>query len=117
MPEGWDESPNQLQQMHLDARWVKKDDLNHYGYMNNICIDVEHGFTKRYAVTLANIHDSQMLPMLLYLRTQMIMLGQILPMQACTLKTYWILAVLKVAFTKRQPLLPAKRRSQRAQPY
>ena len=42
-----------------------KNGVNHYGYKNNICIDVEHGFIRRYAVTPANIHDSQMLPMLL----------------------------------------------------
>ena len=65
MPEGWDENPDRLQQKDLDARWVKKNGINHYGYKNNICIDVEHGFIRRYAVTPANIHDSQMLPMLL----------------------------------------------------
>ena len=43
----------------------KKNGVNHYGYKNNICIDVEHGFIRRYAVTAANIHDSQILPMLL----------------------------------------------------
>ena len=43
----------------------KKNGVNHYGYKNNICIDVEHGCIRRYVVTLANIHDSQMLPMLL----------------------------------------------------
>lgn len=65
MPKGWDENPDRLQQKDLDARWVKKNGINHYGYKNNICIDVEHGFIRRYAVTPANIHDSQMLPMLL----------------------------------------------------
>ena len=29
------------------------------------CIDSEHGFIKRFVVSPANIHDSQMLPMLL----------------------------------------------------
>ena len=51
--------------MDLDARWVKKNGINHYGYMNNICIDEEHGFIRRYAVTPAIIHDSQMLLILL----------------------------------------------------
>ncbi len=31
------------------------------GYKNSICIDVDHGFIRRYAVTPANVHDSQML--------------------------------------------------------
>lgn len=39
--------------------------INYYGYKNSICIDVDHGFIRRYAVTPANVHDSQMLPHLL----------------------------------------------------
>lgn len=65
LPEGWDKNPDRLRQKDLDARWVKKNDINYYGYKNNICIDVDHGFIRRYAVTPANIHDSQMLPRLL----------------------------------------------------
>jgi IS5 family transposase len=41
------------------------DNINYYGYKNSICIDVDHGFIRRYAVTPANVHDSQMLPRLL----------------------------------------------------
>ena len=65
LPGGWEENPNRLQQRDLDARWVKKNGINHYSYKNSICIDVEHGFIRRFVVTPANIHDSQMLPMLL----------------------------------------------------
>jgi IS5 family transposase len=65
LPEGWDENPERLRQKDLDARWVQKNGINHYGYKNSICIDVEHGFIRRYAVTPANVHDSQMLPRLL----------------------------------------------------
>ena len=65
LPEGWDKNPDRLRQKDLDARWVKKNDTNYYGYKNSICIDVDHGFIRRYAVTPANIHDSQMLPRLL----------------------------------------------------
>jgi len=65
LPKGWDENQDRLQQKDLDARWVKKNGLNYYGYKNSICIDVDHGFIRRYAVTPANIHDSQMLPRLL----------------------------------------------------
>jgi IS5 family transposase len=65
LPEGWDENPDRLQQKDLDARWVKKNGISYYGYKNSICIDVDHGFIRRYAVTPANIHDSQMLPHLL----------------------------------------------------
>ena len=65
LPDGWEENPNRLQQKDIDARWVKKNGINHYGYKNSICIDAEHGFIRRFIVTPANIHDSQMLPMLL----------------------------------------------------
>ena len=65
LPEGWDKNPDRLRQKDLDARWFKKNDINYYGYKNSICIDVDHGFIRRYAVTPANIHDSQMLPRLL----------------------------------------------------
>lgn len=65
LPEGWDENADRLRQKDLDARWVKKNGVNHYGYKNSICVDVDHGFIRRYAVTPANIHDSQMLPRLL----------------------------------------------------
>jgi IS5 family transposase len=65
LPEGWGENQDRLQQKDLDARWVKKNGINYYGYKNSICIDVDHGFIRRYAVTPANVHDSQMLPRLL----------------------------------------------------
>ena len=54
-----------MQQKDLDTRWVKKNGINHFGYKNGICIDVDHGFIRRYAVTPANVHDSRMLPRLL----------------------------------------------------
>jgi len=65
LPVGWDENPDGLRQRDLDARWVKKNGINYYGYKDIICIDVNHGFMCRYAVTPANIHDSQMLPQFL----------------------------------------------------
>jgi IS5 family transposase len=65
LPEGWDENPDRLQHKDLDARWVKKNGISYYGDKNSICIDVDHGFIRRYAVTSANIYDSQMLPRLL----------------------------------------------------
>ena len=47
--------------MNLYARWMKKNGINHYVYKNSICIDAEHGFIKRFAVTAAIIRDSQVL--------------------------------------------------------
>ena len=57
LPDGLNKSPKLLQQKDLDARWVKKNYINHYGYKNSICIDAEHGFIRRFVVTPANIHD------------------------------------------------------------
>ena len=65
IPVSWDQNPNRLQQKDLDTRSIRKNGVNHYGYKNNICIDLEHGVIRRYAVTSANIHNSQMLLMLL----------------------------------------------------
>ena len=34
-----------------------KNNINHYGYKNSICIDAEHGFIRRFVVTPANINN------------------------------------------------------------
>jgi len=65
LSKGRDENPDRLQQKDFDARWTQKNGISYYGYKNSIYIDVDHGFIRRYAVTLANIYDSQMLPLLL----------------------------------------------------
>jgi IS5 family transposase len=62
LPEGWDENQDRLRQKDLDARWTKKNGISYYGYKNSICIDVDHGFIRRYAVKPANIHDSAGVP-------------------------------------------------------
>jgi len=53
----WNENPKRLQEKDLDTLCVKKDDNNHYGYKNSICIDAAHGFIRLFVVTNANIHD------------------------------------------------------------
>ena len=65
LPYGWEENLNHLQQKDLDGRWVKKNCINHYGYKNGLCIDAWDDFIRRFVVTPANMHDSQMLQMLL----------------------------------------------------
>ena len=59
-PEGWDEQPNMKRQKDEDARWTKKHGKSHYGYKNHINIDKAHKLIRRYAVTDASVHDSQM---------------------------------------------------------
>ena len=65
VPEAWQDQPNRLRQKDLDARWVKKNGVSHYGYKNSISVDVGYGLIRRHVLTPANIHDSRMLPALL----------------------------------------------------
>ncbi len=58
-PDGWDDKPNRKRQKDEDARWNKKHGKSHYGYKNHINIDKEHKLIRRYAVTDASVHDSQ----------------------------------------------------------
>lgn len=62
-PEGW--SDEKARQKDTDARWVKKNDVNYYGYKNHISIDAKHKLIRRYAVTDAAVHDSQVFEELL----------------------------------------------------
>jgi IS5 family transposase len=61
VPEDWEESPHQLSQKDVDARWTKKNGQSFFGYKNHISIDVGYGFIRRYTVTNAAVHDSQMM--------------------------------------------------------
>jgi transposase, IS5 family len=65
LPEGWADKPERFRQKDLDAHWIKKTGISHSEFKNSICIDAEHRFICRYAITPANIHDSQMIPQLL----------------------------------------------------
>ena len=61
IPDDWQEKPHRLSQKDLDARWIKKNGQSHFGYKNHISIDGEYGFIRRYQVTDAAVHDSQVL--------------------------------------------------------
>lgn len=61
IPEEWEEKPHKLSQKDLEARWVKKNGQNHFGYKNHISVDVKYGFVRQYQVTDASVHDSQVL--------------------------------------------------------
>ena len=62
-PEDW--SDNKRRQKDVDARWTKKHGKTHYGYKNHISIDRQHKVIRKYAVTSAEIHDSQIFEELL----------------------------------------------------
>lgn len=63
VPEDWGE--NKKRQKDTDARWIKKNGINHFGYKNHIDIDVKHKLIRNYEVTPASVHDSNVFEELL----------------------------------------------------
>lgn len=61
IPEEWHSNKNKLRQKDTDARWAKKGNELHYGYKNHVKADAESKLIIDYAVTSANVHDSQVL--------------------------------------------------------
>lgn len=64
-PEAWDAQPNKKRQKDTDARWTKKRNVNYYGYKNHVSVDAEHKLIRRFEVTSASVHDSQVVQPLL----------------------------------------------------
>jgi IS5 family transposase len=58
-PEGWDSQPAKRSQKDTNARWTKKHGKSHYGYKNHVNVDRRHKLVRRYRVTDAAVHDSQ----------------------------------------------------------
>ena len=58
-PEGWENQPAKRSQKDTDARWTKKHGKSHYGYKNHVNVDRRHKLVRRYQVTDAAVHDSQ----------------------------------------------------------
>ena len=58
-PEGWENKPAKRSQKDMDARWTKKHGKSHYGYKNHVNVDRRHKLVRRYEVTDAAVHDSQ----------------------------------------------------------
>lgn len=65
LPQAWPEKPHKHSQKDTDARWTPKGGKSYFGSKNHICIDAKHGLIRRYAVTDASVHDSQVLGQLL----------------------------------------------------
>ncbi len=61
IPEGWAKQPAKRAQKDTDARWTKKHGKSHFGYKNHINVDRRHKLVRRYQVTDAAVHDSQVL--------------------------------------------------------
>ncbi len=56
-PDAWGE--NKRCQKDVEARWTKKHGKTHYGYKNHISIDRQNKVIRKYTVTSAEVHDSQ----------------------------------------------------------
>jgi IS5 family transposase len=67
IPAGWDDPAQaaKRRQKDTDARWTKKNDENHYGYKNHLNADAATQLIQDYAITPANVHDSQVFDALL----------------------------------------------------
>jgi len=63
IPENWPE--NKKRQKDTDARWIKKNGENRFGYKNHIDADVEHKLIRDYEVTPASVYDSNVFEQLL----------------------------------------------------
>lgn len=61
LPEDWANKPAKRSQKDIDARWIKKHGKSHFGYKNHINIDRHHKLVRRYEVTDASVHDSQVI--------------------------------------------------------
>ncbi len=59
VPSGWKDDPARLRQKDTDARWMRKNGVNHYGYRNHVSVDRESRLITNWDVTSANVHDSR----------------------------------------------------------
>ena len=64
-PQDWACKPAKRCQKDVDARWTKKHGKSHYGYKNHINVDRRHKLVRRYHVTDASVHDSQVIEAIL----------------------------------------------------
>ena len=60
-PADWDKQPAKRRQKDTEARWTVKHGVSHYGYKNHVNADQQHKLIRRYTVTNAAVHDSQVL--------------------------------------------------------
>ena len=60
-PADWEVQPAKRRQKDTEARWTKKHGTSHFGYKNHVNVDKQPKLIRRYAVTNAAVHDSQVL--------------------------------------------------------
>jgi len=61
VPKKWQQkkNSNKIVQKDMDARWMTKNKVRHYGYKDHIKIDKRSKIITKYRVTNAAVHDSQ----------------------------------------------------------
>ena len=64
-PEDWEGKPAKRSQKDTDARWTKKHGKSYFGYKNHVTVDRRHKLVRRYHVTDAAVHDSQVVDTIL----------------------------------------------------
>lgn len=62
VPEDWKNNQSKFSQKDTDARWTKKHGKSYYGYKNHIIADASTKLIRKYIVTSASVHDSQIGP-------------------------------------------------------
>jgi len=62
-PESWEEA--KARQKDVEARWMRKDGRNYFGYKNHVEVDAKHKLIRRWEVTSARVHDGQVFEELL----------------------------------------------------
>jgi IS5 family transposase len=60
-PADWEAQPAKRRQKDTEARWTKKHGVSHFGYKNHVNVDKRHKLIRRYTVTDAAVHASQVL--------------------------------------------------------
>jgi transposase, IS5 family len=68
-PTDWEAQPAKRRQKDTEARWTKKHGARHFGYKNHVNVDKHHKLIRRYTVTDAAVHDSQVLENVLQPKT------------------------------------------------
>ncbi len=65
VPDAWKAKPCKRAQKDVAARWTQKHGKSHFGYKNHVGVDRRHKLVRRYEVTDASVHDSQLFANLL----------------------------------------------------
>ena len=61
VPIEWGQNPHKLAQKDIDARWTKKNNESFYGYKDHANVDQDTKLITAWAVTSAEVHNSQVL--------------------------------------------------------